>query len=413
MGYRILYKPIICLLLFLSVAGCAKELADDLVPAEEDGFVRILFTSSAFTKVDTDLRVPTVGNEDGIQSLDLYGIAWGKNSSGSMAIINIFHAPGKNPLGEYETEDWGVVKGDTILVKSNLFSLNDRGEKVEYVNLYAIANIGRLQPAYPEVFNSFDAYNSQIVKNVKDYLTGRPRVPIPYSTEELLKDLVVTVDGLSAPLEYPVMIQSMNVEGGAFYMQMPLERVYCRIGFSFLFTGNSTDKIKINTITIDRTSHQGYLFQEKNEPDTPPTESLVWSAEKESGSGAFKNAGGIAYTNGEQPIGGTMLALYANKDSDAPLYFRSCQYLCDNEENAPSITLDITATSGDKVITRKLTAPLYNSGGANSKKHYGFLRNHSYQVISTISTSTLQLEGVTVEAHDWSELPLVDFPDFK
>lgn len=412
MGYRILYKPIICLLLFLSVAGCAKELADDPVPAEEDGFVRILFTSSAFTKVDTDLRVPTVGNEDGIQSLDLYGIAWGISYiNGGMEIINIFHVPGKSPLDVSGIEDWGVVRGDTLLVKSTLFGRNDRSDNVKFVNLYAIANINQLTPVNENKFTSFSAYNTQIKDAVQKYM--RQRQLISHDVEAMLKNLIVQVSGLSASLEYPVMVQSMQVEGGASYMHMPLERVYCRIGFSFLFTGNSTDKIKINTITIDRTSHQGYLFQEKNEPDTPPTESLVWSAEKESGSGAFKNAGGIAYTNGEQPIGSTMLALYANKDSDAPLYFRSCQYLCDNEENAPSITLDITVTSGDKVITRKLTAPLYNSGGTNSKKHYGFLRNHSYQVISTINTSTLQLEGVTVEAHDWSELPLVDFPDFK
>ena len=378
MGYRILYKPIICLLLFLSVAGCAKELADDPVPAEEDGFVRILFTSSAFTKVDTDLRVPTVGNEDGIQSLDLYGIAWGISYiNGGMEIINIFHVPGKSPLDVSGIEDWGVVRGDTLLVKSTLFGRNDRSDNVKFVNLYAIANINQLTPVNENKFTSFSAYNTQIKDAVQKYM--RQRQLISHDVEAMLKNLIVQVSGLSASLEYPVMVQSMQVEGGASYMHMPLERVYCRIGFSFLFTGNS----------------------------------LVWSAEKESGSGAFKNAGGIAYTNGEQPIGSTMLALYANKDSDAPLYFRSCQYLCDNEENAPSITLDITVTSGDKVITRKLTAPLYNSGGTNSKKHYGFLRNHSYQVISTINTSTLQLEGVTVEAHDWSELPLVDFPDFK
>lgn len=226
-------------------------------------------------------------------------------------------------------------------------------------------------------------------------------------------NLVIQATGLSAPLEYPVMVQSMKVEGGASNVRMPLERVYCRIGFSFLFTGNSTDKIKIKTITIDKTTSQGYLFLEENESEIPPSGTLVWSAVKEPGSGVFKNAEGTAFTNGVQPVGGTMLTLYANAGSNAPLYFRSCQYLCDNEENAPSITLEITVTSEGKEITRTLTAPLYNTGGTDSKKHYGFLRNHSYRVISTINTSTLQLENVTVDINDWIERPSVDFPDFK
>lgn len=412
MAYRIQYKLIVCLALSFLIAGCTNELADETDPDGNDGFVRILFTSSSLTKADADLHVPTAGNEDGIESLDLYGVAWGKKSSGSMAVINIFHAPGVNPLTASSLqEDWGVVRGDTILVKSDLFYQNERSEIVEYVNLYAIANIKRLQPSSP--FSTFDAYNRQIAKDVVDYLTGRPSVPIPVYTEELLKNLIVTADGLSAPLEYPVMVQSMKVEGGASNVRMPLERVYCRIGFSFLFTGNSTDKIKINTITIDKTTGQGYLFLEENESEIPPSGTLVWSAVKEPGSGVFKNAEGTAFTNGVQPVGGTILTLYANAGSNAPLYFRSCQYLCDNEENAPSITLEITVTSEGKEITRTLTAPLYNTGGTDSKKHYGFLRNHSYRVISTINTSTLQLENVTVDINDWIERPPVDFPDFK
>lgn len=411
MAYRIQYKLIFCVALFLGVAGCTNELADETDPNGNDGFIRILFTPSDFTKADTDLRVPIAGNEDGIQSLDLYGIAWGINSYGNMAIINMFHAPGKTPLEGYGDEDWGVVRGDTILVKSALFDRNERSEEVEYVNLYAIANIGQLTIPNGSAIASFDDYNTRIRDLVRNYI--RNRTPIREKNESDLINLVIQATGLSAPLEYPVMVQSMKVEGGASNVRMPLERVYCRIGFSFLFTGNSTDKIKINTITIDKITGQGYLFLEENESETPPSGTLVWSAVKEPGSGVFKNAEGTAFTNGLQPVGGTMLTLYANAGSNAPLYFRSCQYLCDNEENAPSITLEITVTSGGKEIIRTLTAPLYNIGGTGSKKHYGFLRNHSYQVISTINASTLQLENVTVDINDWIERPPVDFPDFK
>ncbi len=412
MEYRIQYKSIICLTIILLFAGCTNELADDTVPSEDDGFVRILFTSSGFTKADTDLQAPAVGSEDGIQSLDLYGIAWGISYiNGGMEIINIFHVPGKSPLDVSGIEDWGVVRGDTLLVKSTLFGRNDRSDNVKFVNLYAIANINQLTPVNENKFTSFSAYNTQIKDAVQKYM--RQRQLISQDVEAMLKNLIVQVSGLSASLEYPVMVQSMQVEGGASYMHMPIERVYCRIGFSFLFTGNSADKIKINRITIDKTSDWGYLFLEENVSETLSSESLVWSAGKEPGAGVFKNAEGSVYTNGVQPIGGTMLTLYAKTDSDAPLYFRSCQYLCDSEEEAPSITLEIAVTTGDKEVTRELTAPLYNSGGTGNKKHYGFLRNHSYQVISTINTSTLQLENVTVETQDWIDRPPVDFPDFK
>ncbi|WP_459189038.1 hypothetical protein ACGE0T_02890 [Parabacteroides sp. APC149_11_2_Y6] len=411
MKNRIRYKLSLCLAISLLVVGCTKELTGDIDSDKNDGFIRIVFASSGFTKADTDLRAPTAGNEDGIQSLELYGFAWGPSyiSGGGMAIINIFHIPGKSPINP--SEDWGVIKGDTAIVMSTLFRLNDRGENIKYVNLYAIANIAQVTSVDETAFASFKAYNDQITTAVQGYM--RKSQPISPDVENKLKNLVVQVSGLSAPLEYPVMVRTMKVEGGASYMQMPLERVYCRIGFSFLFTGNSADQIKINTITIDKTSEQGYLFLEENVSDTPPAGVLRWSAEKEMVSGVFKTAKGAVYTNGEQPTGGTMLTLYANQESKAPLYFRTCQYLCDSEENAPSITLEIVVTSGGKTITRELTAPLYNFEGVGNKKHYGFLRNHSYQVISTINTSTLRLEDVTVETHDWNDRPPVDFPDFK
>ena len=104
---------------------------------------------------------------------------------------------------------------------------------------------------------------------------------------------------------------------------MPLERIYCRIGFSFLFTGNSEDKIKIDKITIDKTSNQGYLFLEENEADNKtPLGSLVWSAAV-NGPGVFKDAKGGTNTNGEQSTGGSLMTLYAESSSVAPLYFRT------------------------------------------------------------------------------------------
>lgn len=401
MKYRILYKMIIWLAALLQVAGCTKELPVKEELPEGDKFTRIVFSSSGFTKAE-DLHAPTSGNEDGIKSLNVYGFAYGNGS-----IINIFHAPGSNP--RLPREVWGVIRGDTAVVMSSLFARNLWGNEVKYVNLYAIANIEQLEPAYTQSFKSFKDYNTEIANAVKN------DKPISPDLENKLKNLVVKANDLSTALEYPVMAQMMKVEGGVSYLHMPLERIYCRIGFSFLFTGNSAEYIRINKITIDKTSGQGYLFLEENEAGSSSLGSLVWSADYDvSNPGVFKDAEGTTSYNGKLPPGGALVTLYAESSSVAPLYFRTCQYLCDSEAEVPSITLDITVfdnSGGSK--QRTLTAPLYSSEGTGNKKHYGFLRNHSYQVISTINTSTLKLENVAVEMRDWKDRPPVDIPEFE
>lgn len=404
MNHQILYRSIIWLTALWLVAGCTKDLpSGDELPVGDE-FTRIVFAPPGFTKAD-DLRAPTAGNEDGMQSLDVYGVAWNQDR-----IVNIFHAPGKDPTNSNFT--WGEIKGDTAVIMSSLFILNQKNETVEYVNLYAIANIERLELAYPNVFKSFTDYNKDVNTVVGNYLQGNIKQIDP-TLEDKLKNLVVKAKDLSTAIEYPVMANSMKVEGGASYLHMPLERIYCRIGFSFLFTGSSAEKIRINKITIDKTSKQGYLFLEENETGNPSLESLAWTADLH-GSGWFKDANGTVYLNGQQPTGGGLLSLYADQTGTSQLYFRSCQYLCDKEEEAPAITLDITVNGSDgKTTKRQLKASLGGSGGVGGKKYYGFLRNHSYQVISVVNTSTLQLEGVTVEMHDWNDRPPVDIPEFK
>ena len=296
MNYQTLYRTLIRLVTFLLIPGCTKELPVGEGLPEGEKFTKIVFTPSDFTKTDADLHTPAIGNEDGIKSLDVYGIV--RESS---SIVNIFHAPGINPI--WTEQVWGEIRGDTAVIMSSLFERNDRGDNIEYVNIYAIANVEQLVSAYTDIFNSFGDYNEQIKKVVKNYLIGRPSQAIGQNVEDKLKKLVVKANGLSAALDYPVMVQSMKVVGGVSYLHMPLERIYCRIGFSFLFTGNSEDKIKIDKITIDKTSNQGYLFLEENEADNKtPLGSLVWSAAV-NGPGVFKDAKGGTNTNGEQSTG--------------------------------------------------------------------------------------------------------------
>lgn len=408
MKYRIHYITIFWLAALLLAAACTKELPVGEERPEDDRLTRIVFTPSGFTKAAG--HTPTTGNEDGIQSLDVYGIAWGrKEYTQQLIIVNIFRAPSKELNPPYR--QWGDIKGDTAVFMSFLFERNERNDQVDYVNIYAIANIGQLEPVYTDAFNSFSSYNTEIVDAVNDYL--RNGANINQNLENKLRDLIVKTGNLSTALDYPVMAQSMKLTGGASYLQMPLERIYCRIGFSFLFTGNAGDKIKIDRITVDKTSSRGHLFLEKNEGNSgEPLGSLIWSADI-NGPGTFKDDKGNAYTNGEQPTGGTLVTLYARESSPAPLYFRTCQYLCDDAAEAPSITLDITVTGSGGTKRRTLTAPLYSSGGIGVKKHYGFLRNHSYQVISTVNTDALRLEDVTVEMRDWNDRPPVDIPEFQ
>lgn len=144
MKYRTLYRTIIRLVTLLLISGCTKELpvAEELPEGEK--FTRIVFTPSNFTKTDADLHVPTIGNEDGIKSLHVYGFVRGSNS-----IVNIFHAPGKKPT--WDEQDWGEIRGDTAVIMSSLFERNDRGDNIEYVNIYAIANVEQLVSAYTDV----------------------------------------------------------------------------------------------------------------------------------------------------------------------------------------------------------------------------------------------------------------------
>ena len=133
MKYRILHRTILELAALSLVVGCTKELPAGEKLSEGEKYTRIVFGPSGFTKAD-DLRTPTVGNEDGIKSLDIYGIV-----RGSSSIVNIFHVPGVNPT--WSDQVWGKIRGDTAVIMSSLFERNDRGDNIEYVNIYAIKPI--------------------------------------------------------------------------------------------------------------------------------------------------------------------------------------------------------------------------------------------------------------------------------
>ena len=93
MKYQILHRTIFWLAALSLVIGCTKELPVDEELPDEGKFTRIVLSPSSFAKAG-DPHAPTTGNEDGIKSLDVYGIVRGSNS-----IVNIFHAPGVDPLG--------------------------------------------------------------------------------------------------------------------------------------------------------------------------------------------------------------------------------------------------------------------------------------------------------------------------
>ena len=103
MNYQTLYRTLIRLVTFLLIPGCTKELPVGEGLPEGEKFTKIVFTPSDFMKTDADLHTPAIGNEDGIKSLDVYGIVRGSNS-----IVNIFHAPGINPI--WNEQVWGEIR---------------------------------------------------------------------------------------------------------------------------------------------------------------------------------------------------------------------------------------------------------------------------------------------------------------
>ena len=78
-------------------------------------------------------------------------------------------------------------EGDTAVIMSSLFERNDRGDNIEYVNIYALANVEQLVSAYTDIFNSFGDYNEQIKKVVKNYLIGRPSQAIGQNVGRQIK----------------------------------------------------------------------------------------------------------------------------------------------------------------------------------------------------------------------------------
>lgn len=225
--------------------------------------------------------------------------------------------------------------------------------------------------------------------------------------ENCLKRVLVKANDLEGKQDYPYLAKAVTVEGGASIVTIPLERLYCRVYFSFLLTGNTTDNITINTIMLGGTVNSGYLFLEREA--AAKSNMQTWSSDFSSD--VFTNTSG---TEVSQPLhpGGTMLTLCNNSDH-SPIYFRSYQYLRDSPTNAPGIWLTITSKSDEGQKIRILKAPLYSISGMDGKFYYGFMRNHTYHVISTINASTLKLENVTVQMHDWIDRGEVDIPGFE
>lgn len=394
MKYGRQYKVIIYLALSFLAIGCTKELPVDTDNPDENKTTLIIFNSSDFTKADGDLHAPTTGNEDGIQTIDLFGFLWGHDASnGQLKIMNFFHQQ--------------VRDKDTILVESSLFEKSLRTEKGEYTNLYAIAN--REQAKVTQI-GSYVSWDKYIAAMKAKPVQVKPGVSVFLAEdEEVLSDLICQPNFVNFNSNYPVMAKMLRVEGGASIISMPLERLHCRIGFSFVLTGNSSDRITINKIRINQVKITSYFFKEEN-IDKNTGAYFTWEF-KNPTSKFIRDESGAYY---DQPLSpGKSKLTMCNNDQGALFYFHSLQYICDNKADASTVEMDVTSDSGGQTYTRTLTAPLYNTSGTGTKKHYGLLRNHSYEVISTINSTTLELEDVTVETSDWIDRGNTDIPEFK
>lgn len=394
MKYGRQYKIVIYLaLLLVAMGGCTKELPADTDSPGENKTTRIIFNSSNFTKAD--LQTPTDGNEDGINTIDLFGFLWGHDqNNGTLKIMNFFH---KRVMGK-----------DTIVVESSYFEKSLRGEKGKYTNLYAIANRDFANVNQIGSYASWDKYIAAMRGKTNSVVAGNQAFQL--EDEALLNDLISQPAFDNFKWDHPIMAKKIKVEGGASTISMPLERLHCRIGFSFVLTGNSSDKITIDTIRIKKVNIKGYLFKEENL--TPPYGDRFTWGYKPSSVKFMRDASGAFHSQPLSP--GQSKLTMCNNENGALFYLYSFQYICDNEAEASTIEIWVTSESGgDQPHTRTLTAPLYNTSGTGTKKHYGLLRNHSYEVISTINSTTLELENVTVETSDWIDRGNTDIPEFQ
>lgn len=389
-----LYRSVMCsLAVWLLIAGCTNEVPDGTDPPANERMTRIAFSSSAFTKGDTGSGdLPADEETTKIETIDLYAFAWGEaDKNGNRQNLNFIHEQ--------------VTGTDTVEVSSDFFEMDKWSQKIAYTNMYAIANQGQvvLKQNIGGSYNNFGAYVYAL-----EQIVGRNK-PLGAEYEDMFRDILVRMTQQNGHVDKPVLVKTLTLEGGASYISMSLERIYCRIYFSFLLAGNTTDEITIKKITVDKNNNVGYLFKEENVSGQSLASDLQWTL-PDSGN-LFRDAAGSAYSQPLRP-GFPMLTAYLD---DYPYNFLSYQYLCDDLSVAPCIelTIGVKNTEGASPVERTLRAPLYNTDGTGNKKHYGLMRNHSYHVISTINSNTLELKAVTVDAQDWVERPPVSIPDFE
>lgn len=375
-----LYRSVMCgLAVWLLAAGCANEVPEGTDPPANERMTRIAFSSSAFTKGEADAG-----------DIDFYAFAWGEaDKNGNRKNLNFMHEQ--------------VTGTNTVEVSSDFFEMDKWGTTIAFTNMYAIANQGqvRLNGKIGGSYANFNAYVNALMQ-----IVGRNN-PLEAKYENMFRDILVSMTRQEGPVDKPVLVKTLTLKGGASYISMPLERIYCRIYFSFLLAGNKTDEITIKKITVDKNNNVGYLFKEENVQGQSLASPLLWTLP---GSGdLFRDAAGNTYIQPLHP-GSPMLTAYLDGN---PYNFLSYQYLCDDPSDAPGIELTIEVKNIEGTVERTLQAPLYNSDGTGNKKHYGLMRNHSYHVISTINSNTLELEAVTVDTQGWVERPPVAIPDFE
>ncbi len=241
----------------------------------------------------------------------------------------------------------------------------------------------------------------------------------------------------SRVVDNPVMAGYLSLNDGVTdKISIKMERIYCRIWFSFVWQNHkNSDCVIIDEIKISGLNQQSRLFNNRRyvweDNVVEIKEDMVIKNEDTNQYPFIGSLTQYPYYSGSNTNPKLELVEQQNEDHNVlcrftwkggnmvktspPVryYVYSLQKGGINIEHDPLIEVKYHYTHKDYgVLYKKATARLYDKSSNFGKKHHGLLRNYTYRLncIVNTTTNTMELQVLSVP---WYEIVINDIPSFE